>query len=79
MEAKHKQAFKIIQKFGGAPMFCRTLNRNGHDIQLATIYRWTYAADKGGTDGIIPSKWVEPIQATAMMEGVELTDADWAP
>lgn len=70
---KYNQAAKIIAKFDGEAALARILG-----ISRVTPYRWQYAPP-GGTDGLIPSHWVDAINKAARIYGVLLTELDWAP
>lgn len=70
------QAERVVQKFGGARQLARILKRVGRPKHPASIFRWTYPREKGGTGGIIPTAaWPDLIHA-ARIEGVVLTAED---
>ncbi len=68
------QAQRIIDKFGGVPQLAQLINR-----MPQAIYRWTYPASRGGTDGYIPTSAIDEIKAAALMIDLPLTAEDWAP
>lgn len=70
----HKQAEKILKKLGGARRVA-----TGIGMDAASVYKWTYEKNRGGTGGIIPSSCVAKIQKLAVASGVELTAEDWLP
>ena len=43
---------------------------------VATVYRWDYPRERGGTEGLIPARWQKDILRAAAEHGVELTPAD---
>lgn len=46
---------------------------------VATIYKWTYPRDKGGTDGLVPSSAMPAVLKAADVLGIELTSEDIDP
>lgn len=69
-----KQAEKIIERFGGETRIANALN-----CDVATIYRWTYPKDKGGTDGLIPSSAMAAVLNAADVLGIDITADDIDP
>lgn len=69
----YNQASKVVAKFGGEAKLARALG-----VSRITIYRWQYASPYG-TDGMVPSSAVSRVQQAARLEGIVLTDSDWAP
>lgn len=61
-------AKKIINLFGGIKPLANAIGKDP-----ATIYRWTYPKNKGGTDGRIPSSAIQVIQQAANSLGISLT------
>lgn len=53
---KYDQAEKLFKAFGGARRLRDALECVGCYKQYSTVYRWGYAASRGGTDGIVPYK-----------------------
>lgn len=45
-------------------------------IDPATVYRWNYTKEAGGTGGVIPAKWHRPLLELAKMVDVKLTAED---
>ena len=74
----HKQAARIIAKFGGPYKLVAALAEIGHRVAPMTVYRWTYAAPRG-TGGLIPREHIGAIESAAFIAGYELTAADWDP
>ena len=68
------QANRIIRKFGGARRLAAVLR-----YEPSRVYKWTYSREKGGTGGLVPAASVTAIQAAADLQGIALTDSDWAP
>lgn len=69
-----KQAEKIIEKFGGPAKLANALQ-----CDAATIYKWTYPKDKGGTDGLIPSSTMPAVLKAADILGIDLSSEDIDP
>jgi len=53
-------ALFIIEQFGGAKALAKAINKDP-----ATVYRWTYAKNKGGTGGLIPSSALHKVRDAA--------------
>ena len=68
------QAGRIIEKFGGHKRLAAVLG-----VHRATIYRWTWPREKGGTGGVIPTKMVSQIIRAARVEGIFLSSDDLFP
>lgn len=64
-------AEQIIQKLGGAK---RVADITGVDI--TRIYRWTYPKERGGTDGLIPTRHLSVLINAANADGIALTLSD---
>lgn len=73
------QAERIIRKFGGPRRLARVLSAAGRHRDPATVYRWTYPKDRGGTGGVIPARSLKEIIHAARVEGVFLTPEDLDP
>jgi hypothetical protein len=69
----YNQAAKIIAKFGGEAKLAEIVG-----CSRITAFRWQYQRPYG-SDGLIPSAMVEPIQKVARVHGVLLTPSDWLP
>lgn len=70
------QAERVLAKFGGARRLSALLDHLGRSKDPASIYKWTYPKERGGTGGVIPtSAWKDLILA-ARMEGILLTSDD---
>jgi|DEB19_MinimDraft_3_1074340.scaffolds.fasta_scaffold353706_1 hypothetical protein len=70
----HRQASRIIAKFGGARRLAYVCG-----MEPSRVYKWTYPKAKGGTGGIIPSACVSAVQVAAETAGIELKAEDWLP
>jgi hypothetical protein len=64
-------AGRAIAAFGGARPLAKAIGRD-----FATVYKWTYAEDKGGTGGVIPFRSAQRIYAEAKARGIPLTMSD---
>lgn len=73
------QAERVINKFGGAKRLLAALKAVGFPKNPATVYRWLYPREKGGTGGIIPTKAWPDILTAARIEGIFLTAEDVGP
>lgn len=71
---KSKQAQRIIDKFGGVRRLAEAIG-----YKYPAVYKWTYDAEKGGTDGYIPNGAIQAIKSAADILGIDLTAEDWAP
>jgi hypothetical protein len=71
------QAQNIIDKFGGVPQLRAALEKVGHRIDRAAVYRWTYPAERRGSGGRIPVGWWSAIWRAAGVAGIELTFDDF--
>lgn len=69
----YNQAYKVVTKFGSEAKLAKLLGTH-----RTTIYRWYYAAP-GGTDGLVPVRNIDRINAIARLDGVLLTEYDWLP
>ena len=83
---KRSQAQRIIAKFGSPYKLAQLLTMarqledvHARPVHASTVYRWTYLKSVGGSGGVIPTREVEWIKKVARLNGVFLTDADWAP
>jgi hypothetical protein len=68
------QAEAVIALFGGAAILAAAVGKNE-----STVYRWTYSAADGGTDGIIPARALRAVLAAAAQRGILITAADLYP
>lgn len=68
----YKQALNIIRKFGGETRLARMLG-----ISRIAVYKWNYRQPYG-LNGLVPKKRIEQLRHLARMDGILLTDADWA-
>jgi hypothetical protein len=70
----YAQAHNVINKFGGARRLATAINRDP-----TAVYKWTYPAKRGGTDGLIPSSALPLIMEAAELLDVKLTANDLNP
>lgn len=68
------QADRIVLKFNGVRNLARAI-----DVDMTTVYKWTYPRNKQGTNGLVPSHAMLKILAAARREGVLLTADDLSP
>lgn len=73
------QAERVLEKFGGARRLSKVLAILGRSKDPASMYKWTYSRDKGGTGGIIPTSAWADILAAARFDGVMITPEDTDP
>jgi len=75
------QAMRIIKKFGGPRNLMRAFQEvdPGNAPNASTIYRWTYAKNKGGTGGIIPTGVMLRLVQVARLYGIILHPEDLYP
>jgi len=66
------QAKRIIEKFGGARRLARLLG-----LAPATVYKWDYPMARGGTGGLIPVEYHQPLLDLAAAERVDLSPEDF--
>jgi hypothetical protein len=67
-----KVAENVISKCGGPKVVANWLG-----IDLTTVYRWRYAADRGGTGGLIPADRQQELLKIARAHGVNLRPVDF--
>jgi len=48
-------------------------------LHRTAVYKWTWPREKGGTDGIIPMRYVPHLLAFAARSGVSLSAQDFVP
>lgn len=65
-------ASRIIQKFGGAPVVAGIVATD-----RTAVYKWTYPKERGGCDGLIPSRYHSLLLHAAREKGIELTPSDF--
>ena len=69
----YNPAQRIVDKFGGEAQMAKALG-----IRRESVYKWSYASPYG-RDGLVPQSMVERIQKAARLDGIILTEEDWAP
>lgn len=67
-----KQAERVIAKMGGARRLAGLLK-----LSPATVYRWAYPVERGGTGGLIPSEYHQPVLDLAAALSVDLRPEDF--
>lgn len=67
-------AKSIIKAFGGADAVAAIVGRN-----RASVFRWTYEKEKGGTGGLIPAECQAILYANADKADTPLTAQDFLP
>lgn len=78
--APQSQAERVIAKFGNPYKLVAAMQLvDGVARNPASVYRWTYGKDKGGTGGRIPAGSMDLVLAAARMDGVLLTSEDLDP
>lgn len=70
------QAERVIAKFGGARRLAEAFKTAGFYKGPASIYKWTYPREKGGTAGVIPTKAWPILHKVARLNGVLITAQD---
>lgn len=73
------QADRLIRKFGGARNLMRILKKIGEPLTAATIYRWAYPKEKGGTGGLIPTRTWPTLFRAAKYAGVFISQEETDP
>lgn len=68
------QATRIAGKFGGFRRLANAIRKTP-----ATVYRWGYSKERGGTGGLVPSSAVPDVLSAADLLGIDLTKEDWLP
>jgi hypothetical protein len=65
-------AERIIKKCGGPRAVAEMLN-----VKEPTVYRWTYPKSRGGTDGLVPSRYQSRLLRSARLKGISLSPEDF--
>lgn len=84
MPVPHTPAERVIQKFGNARDVARALAIAADKGLIgraqvrtpATIYKWTWPAARGGTDGQIPTSALAALKKAGRLVGVLITATD---
>lgn len=71
---KRSQAERVLRKFKGARRLAVLIRRHP-----ASVYKWTYPRERGGTGGLVPTEAWPAIAAAALVKGVKLTRNDTDP
>ena len=65
-------AGRVIEKCGGFRQVAEWLG-----LDLTSVYRFTYPRERGGTGGLIPSKYLTPLVQKAQENGIDLQGNDF--
>jgi len=65
-------ADQVIEKCGGVKRVAEWL-----DLELSTVYRFTYPRSQGGTDGVIPARHQPVLLQKARENAVDLRPEDF--
>jgi hypothetical protein len=65
-------AATIVHKLGGPTKVARLLN-----LHRSAVYHWTWPRARGGSDGIIPHKYMSPLVHHARAHGIKLKPGDF--
>jgi len=82
---RYDQAKRIFDLFGGVRRFRDALELAAElDPTIETrsreqLYRWMQPRDRGGTDGLIPTRALPLVVAAARVAGVKLTLEELLP
>lgn len=74
--ATDSQAARVIAKFGNARKLAFACQP---PLNPASVYKWVYPKNKGGSDGRIPTAALETVLKAARREGILLTPEDLWP
>lgn len=64
----------VIARFGSAQRVAEALG-----VHVSRVHRWTYPRERGGSDGIIPSRHHRPLLDAAKAAGIKLKADDLIP
>ncbi len=71
---------RICALFGGVKNFTDALKVVGVELDVSTIYRWRDEIDgKGGTGGMVPSRYIPKVEEAARLNGILLPDDAFSP
>lgn len=74
----YKIAHNIIEKIGGGKVSTGVNVVAGWcGLNIKSVYDWMKPRKKGGTNGLIPTKYHHIIMSRALNEGIELTPEDF--
>lgn len=65
-------AARVIEKCGGHKVVAEMLG-----VHVSRVFRWTYPAERGGTDGEIPRKQQSKLLKRAKARGICLAPNDF--
>lgn len=71
-DSHENPAAHVVAKCGGALVVAQWLG-----LKPAAVYRWTYPTARGGSNGLIPSRWQRPILTKAEAAGIDLKPIDF--
>lgn len=70
-------AEQVIEKCGGARKVQEMLASEGENLRINAVYKFTYEKNRGGTGGLIPARYQEPLLVAARKAGIDLVPADF--
>lgn len=76
------QAERVIAKFGGPYKLSKAVAALGDPAKTlnpATVYRWLYPRNKGGTGGLVPTGSLPLVLEAARFDGIFLSTDDLDP
>jgi hypothetical protein len=65
-------AARVISKFGGHKAVASAAG-----VDVSRVFRWTYPASRGGTDGVIPTRHQQRLLNEAHKQGIDLRPEDF--
>lgn len=68
----HNVASRIIKKCGGFAAVAALVG-----VDVSRVHRWTYPKERGGTDGLIPTRQQQVLLTKAVEKGIDLTADDF--
>ena len=70
--AMQNPASQVIEKCGGPQAVAEILG-----VDVSRVHRWTYPKERGGSDGIIPTRHQQRLLDEARKRGIELEPDDF--
>ena len=64
----------VIARFGSAQRVAEALG-----VHVSRVHRWAYPRERGGSDGMIPSRHHRPLLDAAKAAGIKLKADDLIP
>jgi hypothetical protein len=65
-------AERVIEKCGGEQAIAKMVG-----VDVSRVHRWRYPKERGGTDGVIPTKHQQAILDRAREAGIDLKPEDF--